>query len=192
MPILFSDDLPPNVSAGPGEGAMDLVATHLRSLVTAALRTRGTILELGVGWYSTPVLNAIAEATRRRIVTLDNNEDWLKQFYPLRSEYHKIELVGFWGDAPLERESYGLVFVDNGQPAEREYLSYRLLDRTDVFVFHDTEEGPAYGYNRVLPKFRYVYTDKAQKAFTSIASNSVDVRKWVKDLSPVEPTREVT
>jgi hypothetical protein len=57
-----------------------------------------------------------------------------------------------------------------------------MIDVVDVFVMHDTEELFAYGYNRTLPMFKYKYTDKCQAAWTTIASNKIDVTKWVKDL----------
>lgn len=171
---------------------MDIVGSHQRCLVAAAMRTQGLMVELGVGWYSTPILHEIATAQQRRLITFDNNNDWLSQFRGLSNEWHQLHLLGWWGDMPLE-ERYGMVFVDQGQPIEREYSIRRMIDRTDVFVMHDTEEGFAYGYERTLPMFKYVYTDKSQIAWTSIASNTVDVTDWVIDLPPEsQPKAEVT
>lgn len=197
---------------------MDLVATHQRLLVGAALRTKGPILELGVGWYSTPLLHEIARAMGRPLWTVDNNMDWLGQFMGLADEeleqgfYHDLKLVGWWGELfdgtvssayrPFP-DHFGLVFVDQGQPCEREYAVRGLIDRADVFVLHDTEESFAYGYDRLLGTsrrkakgqgglFEYQWTDKSQKAWTTVASNSVDVGGWFVTLPPVEPTTEVT
>jgi hypothetical protein len=138
---------------------MDLVATHQRLLVGSALRTTGPILELGVGWYSTPLLHEITTVQRRRLLTVDNNRDWLAQFECLGNEYHSLHLVGWWGEmyegVIPAKASFGLVFVDQGQPIEREYAVRRFLNRADVFVLHDTEEPFAYGYCRTLPMFKY-------------------------------------
>lgn len=185
-----------------GEGAMDLVASHQRSLIAAVMRTKGPILELGCGWYSSPLLHEIAAATGRPLVTIDNNKDWLEQFratdwpkeYGLERDGHKLILVGWWGDAPFDLyPRWGLCFVDQSQPAEREYAVRRLMDAVDVFVMHDTEEGPAYGYNRVLPMFKYRWDDKCQRAYTSIVSNVIDVSKWgMVELPKVKPATEVT
>jgi len=179
-------------------GEMDLVATHQRFLVAAALRTTGPMLELGVGWYSTPLLHEIARVQQRRLLTVDNNEHWLGQFRSLQCDFHSLELIGWWGD--LEKwsvcrctERVGLVFVDNGQPAEREWLTRMLMNKVDVFVFHDTEEGPAYGYNRILPEFKYLVTDKCQQSWTTIASNRVNVESWnLVPLPVVKPSQEIT
>ena len=171
---------------------MDLVATHQRALVTSALRTQGPILELGVGWYSTPILHEIATVLERPLITVDNNEHWLSQFRNLDNKYHHFHLLGWWGNMPNFYQHYGLVFVDQGQPIEREYSIRRLINVADVFVLHDTEEGFAYGYDRTLPMFKFKQTDKCQKVWTTIASNKVDVSSWLPVLPEVEPSQEVT
>jgi hypothetical protein len=176
------------------EGNMDLVATHQRSLVCAAMRTTGPMLELGVGWYSTTILHEIAEAQHRWLLTVDNIDYWLAQFKPLQSEYHRFADIGWWGDLDkvLGHQRFGLCFVDQGQPIEREYAIRKLIDRVDVFVMHDTEEGHAYGYSRTLPMFKHQCTDDCQQAWTTIASNKVDVSNWLLKLPKVEPSMEVT
>lgn len=179
---------------GRGEGEMDLVASHQRILVGAVLRTPGDILELGVGWYSTPILHELATILDRDLFTADNNPHWLAQFKCLECSRHKLVDVGWWGDlyAWARCISWGVVFVDHAQPIEREYAIRALKGNAAVFVLHDTEEGFAYGYSRTIPSFKYQYTDKCQKAWTTIVSDTVDVSEWFKDLPPVEPTSEIT
>src|SRR5678816_1277742 len=81
-----------------GDSPMDIVASHQRCLIAAMMRTTGPVLELGVGWYSTPLLHEICKVQKRKLLTFDNNSDWLVQFLPLRSEYHYLNLVQWWGD----------------------------------------------------------------------------------------------
>lgn len=199
----------PNTSGPPRGDEVDLVSTHQRLLIAAALRTEGEMIELGCGWYSTPLLHELALATGRRLWTLDNQPYWLPQFADLEHNLHRIVKVGWWPEMwrhfpPAKR--YGLVFVDQGQPIEREYTMREFLERekcgggADVYVLHDTEEGVAYGYNRLLPEleglrdpdkqtyrtpeerppspFKYQWTDRSQAAWTTVASNHVDVTKW--------------
>lgn len=194
MPMNFSK-APPNMS-GPPEGVtVDLVSTHQRLLIGACLRTTGPILELGCGWYSTPLLHEFAMVQGRDLWTIDNQEPWLGQFHSLRCDRHRIIEIGWWWDL-LSIEGippkFGLVFVDNGQPAEREYLVRLLADRTAVFVLHDTEEMTAYGYQRILPMFRYQFTDKSQPAFTSVVSNWEDVSTWFKEIPKRGLTEDIT
>lgn len=178
MPMNFSKS-PPNMSSGPKGNEMDIVSSHQRLLIAAAMRTTGTMLELGCGWYSTPLLHEIAVAQKRLLITMDNQPYWLPMFKGFECGYHLLEQVDWWGNANFQK-SYGMVLVDQGQPIEREYTTRRLLKESDVdvFVFHDTEEKLAYGYERILPMFKYRWTDKAQPAWTTIASNKVDVTKW--------------
>lgn len=205
----FTDRHPAGVSGDPEGGEMDIVASHQRALLAACLRTRGPILELGVGWYSTPLLHEIGCALRREVITVDNNPQWLNEFMPLACEWHSLHLVGWWGELgrlPLPK-NLSVVFVDNGQPAEREYAVRSLLstDLGEVFVMHDTEEGFAYGYDRLLGKnrysadiddfglFKYQWTDYSQKAWTTIASNKLNVGLWgLAQLPHVEPSRDIT
>jgi predicted O-methyltransferase YrrM len=199
MPMNFQD-APPNTSGPPGGEEMDLVSTHLRLLVAAAVRTKGDILELGCGWYSTPVLHEIARAQDRRLWTFDNQEYWLPPFKPFAKKWpgHKVIEVGSWDEMYSHfevQQRFGLVFVDQGQPIEREYAVRRLLAMKagDVFVMHDTEEHRAYGYGRSLPLFKWQFTDKSQKAWTTVASNTTDVTKWgFIALDPHEPSKEIT
>jgi hypothetical protein len=184
---------------------MDLVSSHQRLLIAAALRTTGPILELGCGWYSTPLLHEIAVVGQRYLVTLDSQEPWLGQFRPeLEHRYHQLKLVDWWEDAKLDPRDYGLlparwslVFVDHGPAVERYYVTKRLLtpahQEPTVFVFHDTEEGRAYGYDRILPKFKFTWVDESQPVHTTLASNSVDFASWnLAVLRPRGLTEDVT
>lgn len=192
---------------------MDLVASHQRLLVGCALRTEGPVLELGVGFYSTPLLHEITAHQKRDLVTLDNNEHWLEEFkatkwaesYGLRSKHHRMQYVEWWDQAKLTpaeykitKDRWGLVFVDHGPPIERYYVINRLLNENfkdwepGVFLFHDTEDPHPYGYDRLLPRFKYRWTDTCHKAHTTVASNFYDITKWFTKLPPVQPSEEVT
>lgn len=196
------DNMPIQFKGTPSEheNLMDLVATHQRTLVAACLRTKGPILECGVGWYSTPILHSIAAAQGRDLLTVDNNSHWLKQFQGLNKAYdrHKFLLVGWWGEfyydmtIDFPSDGWDVIFMDQGQPIEREYATRALINNGKIFVFHDTEEGFAYGYDRILPMFRYRWTDECQQSFTTIASNAVDIRNWVPNLPKCNPSTEVT
>jgi hypothetical protein len=184
------------------------------------MRTSGSILELGVGWYSTPLLHEIAVAQDRWLVTADNQEAWFNQFKGLghttkQPNGHLMVLVGSWLElfemTVIHQSSrpWGLVLVDQGQPIEREYAVRKLVTmpqfRDAVYVLHDTEEGRAYGYDRILGRnryssdipeyglFRHQWTDHSQKTWTTLASLTKPVEDWgIIELPPVEPEQEVT
>lgn len=172
---------------------MDNYATHQRFLLKAALRTSGAVLELGCGWYSTPILHEICIAYGRPLVSHDNDPVWLNAIspnykHPLHS-FGKLDRVA-WAE---DDRHWGLVFVDHGPPPElprnsrgllnaldRAQAVLDLMDRTDVFVLHDTEEPVRweYDWDKVLPLFKYQVTDKGHPVQTTILSNRIDVRIW--------------
>lgn len=198
MPINFKK-APPNMSGPPTGEDMDIVGSHQRCLLAAALRTEGPILELGVGWYSTPLLHEIATVQKRKLYTFDNQPYWLPSFKPLQCEHHDIICVGWWPEMYdiIAGERFGLIFVDQGQPIEREYSVRHLLEveegKNAVYVMHDTEELHAYGYERTLPLFRYKVRDECQTAWTTIASNAIDVTRWrLRFIGPHKPSKEIT
>jgi hypothetical protein len=198
LPVINFQGAAPNMSGPPTGSDMDLVASHIRLLAAAALRTQGDVLELGCGWYSTPLLHEITRVQGRRLWTFDNQPYWLPPFEPFKSDMHLISRVGWWQemyDCFPKSLRFGLVFVDQGQPIEREYAIRELLKRemADVFVMHDTEEGHAYGYTRTLPLFKYKWTDESQKVHTTVASNTVNVRAWgLIPLQPHDPSEQIT
>lgn len=158
---------------------MDQSATHQRALVAAAMKTTGPILELGMGWYSTPILHEIAAAQGRMLISADHNHEWILPFRSMASPTHVIHPVGWWGDFNPKEERFGLIFVDHAPACRREDEIRRFLSRGDVFVLHDTEEKFAYGYNRTIDMFKYRCLDSIHEAQTMIVSNVVDVTKWI-------------
>jgi hypothetical protein len=177
---------------------MDNYGTHQRLLLRAALRTTGPMLELGTGWYSTPLLHEVAVLQRRFLLSHDNDPDWMQKmqrvfYHPV---YHRLELLNReawktpWQDI---YGNWGLAFIDHGpRPEEprnskgllnaldRAQAVLDLMDHTDVFVLHDTEPAVRweYDWDKVLPLFRYQYTDTSHDVHTTILSNKVDVREW--------------
>ena len=155
-------------------------ATHQRLLVKAVLNTGGAIVELGCGWYSTPILHEIAKSQRRPLYTFDTSREWLDQFTHLSMKYanHHLYEVATW--SMLEARVCGVVFIDMAPGAEREYAADAFREKADVLVLHDTENQVEYGWPRVLPTFPYQYTDKTQPTWTTLVSMKIDVREWFK------------
>lgn len=173
----------------------DMMASHQRVLIAAALRTAGPILELGCGWYSTPLLREIDAALQRPVFTIDTNREWASRF-------PGSVLVESWDDCwrmgePLR---WGLAFVDCSPRESRVRLVLRLLPFVSVFVLHDTEppapavkehgykDADAYGFDEVLGTYRYdgggkglfpfQYTDKTHDVWTTVCSCMIDVERW--------------
>jgi len=129
---------------------MDAYGTHQRMLTRAALRVEGSMLELGVGWYSTPILHEIAVCQNRRLLSHDNDPAWLEKLKLVFS--HPLHQFALLNREDWKTDNWGLVFVDHGPPPDlprndrgllnaldRAQAVLDLMDRTDVFVIHDTE-----------------------------------------------------
>ena len=152
-------------------------STHQQLLVKAVLNTGGPIVELGAGYYSTPILHELALSQRRHLFTFDNNYEWIKQFEYLKGTLHSIDFVPIW-EKLFIRMSFGIVFVDQAPGEAREFSIGSFRHCADVLVLHDTENLVEYGYQRVLPTFEFQYTDKTQPTWTTVCSDKIDVKEW--------------
>jgi len=66
--------------------------THVKLLLVSALMTRGDILEMGSGYFSTQLLHDIVqeEAGSRMLVTAESSNDWLQKHAGLQSDFHQL------------------------------------------------------------------------------------------------------
>jgi len=130
-------------------------ATHQPVLYEAAARCTGPILELGAGEGSTRLLHAICRASGRRLVTLDNDANWLRRYEPLRCDWHELRAVRNWAkaltDPSISSTDWGLIFVD-GKPWESRTLAVSLLkEKATYIIVHDCDYFPVHGiFGRVI------------------------------------------
>lgn len=145
---------------------IDPFATHQRMLVKYLMGTEGTILELGCGNYSTPIIHEIGTSQKRHIITVDNDIEWIELFDRFRTENHKCIHVVEWDEWKPEGV-YGLAFIDHAPGGRRVIEMQRLLTCVDLFVVHDTED-PSYGFDSIASCFRHVETDDSETPWTSV------------------------
>jgi hypothetical protein len=120
---------------------MDPYATHIEPLIRAALGCDGAILELGCGYYSTPVLAAIAAHKGVRFTALSSHADWANRFNA-RFDVRPID----WTDVDFGGP-WGMVFIDNEQETQdriRHLPALRLVTR--CVVIHDFQHCAKYGH----------------------------------------------
>lgn len=158
---------------------MDAFSTHQRSLIVAINNTAGPVIELGAGWYSTPILHEMCKATGRHLTTIDDSDAWVSQFEWMASDIHKIEHVDLWENAKFDMPRYGLAFIDHAPAHRRREEILRLFDICDVFVAHDWEDQESYCYNLLEGVFEFVAIDNLHETKTAILSSKVDVTKWL-------------
>lgn len=168
---------------------MDSFATRLPVLMGAVSCTKGPILELGCGNYSTPILHEVAEKSLRYVLTLDCDQEWMSRFTGMRSAYHSLVCVGMtdgfkktgvsvkedfdvWQNCTLidNEPMWSVVLVDHRPGERRKDEIVRLKDRAYYIVVHDSQE-PGYGYEPVLSQFKYRYDYKRYDTWTTVVSN---------------------
>jgi hypothetical protein len=164
--------------------SMDSYSTHLVPTITAAIQTsllwpKSSILELGCGHYSTPLLSSIAKTHGRKFELITSDPTWAKQF---QNDAHKLQIIKFssWPGFSFKGK-WGMVLVDHEELAIHRYAQlFKLNNIAKVVVFHDAnridEQGVEWGLINSL--YRHVYFYNRYSPHTAILSNHVDPSKW--------------
>jgi hypothetical protein len=163
---------------------MDSYATHLVPSITAAIQTgllwaKSSILELGCGYYSTPLLSAIAKQQERKFQLITSNPEWSKQF---QNDPDQLKLIDFsaWPEVQFLGE-WGMVLVDHEERVIDRYSQlFKLNEKAKVVVLHDAnrieEQGISWGLIHALYQHIYFYDRYYPK--TAIMSNYVNPSEW--------------
>ena len=144
-------------------------SSHQIPLVCCVQACTEPVLELGCGWYSTPLLHALCQG--RRLISVDSDRDWMDQFSCLTSKSHSLICSTPEGDCVLPPAFWGVVLVDN-RPHTRRVVDIQKFRRTARWlVCHDTED-PVYGYGPVLDTFTYRCDFTLFSPWTSVVSDN--------------------
>ncbi len=154
---------------GPTENMFISTGSHIPILAFCVINFPGSILELGCGWYSTPLLHCLAGD--RRLLTLENEKEWFDQFKKFQSATHEIRLIDDWDKVNIEGEPWGIAFVDHHPGPRRIVEIERLKDVAKIIVIHDVE-APGYHYEAIWGLFKFVYTCRWFPCWTAIASQT--------------------
>lgn len=152
---------------------IDPWGTHLPLLARCVSVTKGAVLELGCGLYSTPVLHALCHG--RKLFSVESNQEWAKRFIHYRSDNHKVITDG---NIDLS-EKYSVALVDHS-PAHDRARAVEELVNTDLIICHDSEHR-LYDYERVLKDFKYRVEWKRYAPWTTVVSNTMDL-SFLEDL----------
>jgi predicted O-methyltransferase YrrM len=152
--------------------------SYLPILIKLVQNTSGPILELGVGFCSTPFLHWVCYPTKRRLVSYENNPEYYKFAESWKDDFHEIRCINNWDEAVLD-ESWTIAFVDHS-PSHRRAIEIKKLLQADYIVAHDTENRVArdYGYPEIEGLFRYRYKYRDAHPHTSIYSNKYNIRNF--------------
>lgn len=181
---------------------MDPFSTHQALLVAALLSTEGAVVEMGGGYYSTPLISAFSNAQRRQAYTIETFGPVYESLLRFSSSYHslwRMDGYDFWSDGryakflrdpnlPLSHyidiQSRFLTSFCQKIPSR---ISVVFIDQTpgiiraaaidhfaDIaeFIVVHDTEEPAYGYEPSLSKFRYRWDFRLHTPHSTIVSNS--------------------
>jgi len=151
--------------------------THLPILSRIMEITRGPVLELGMGNFSTPFLDMMCRRQKRLLVSYDNDPKWHKINKRYEHEYHKIILVEDWSKIDIDSTHWSVVLIDHRPALRRREEAVRLKHNANYILLHDSEEKVRtfYGYERILPHFKYRYNYDKLIPNTLVLSNFVDL-----------------
>lgn len=153
---------------------MNPFATHMPTLLACLQHTSGPVLELGSGWFSTPVLSAFA--TDRLVRTVETDRDWhalvsrICTNQPITPHRHQIIYVPDYEEAPIFDQDWEIVLLDHEPPPRRGADALRLRDRCRLMIGHDSQH-PAYGYAAAFGTFKYQFTDSQRFPWTTAVSD---------------------
>lgn len=112
--------------------------THMPLLIKLLLGTKGTVIEVGSGPFSTPLIHWICSYTGRKLITYENVQSYYKFAKQFQSKYHSIRFVETWDDMPVQE--CAVIMIDH-EPSERRVVDIeRFKDSCEYMIVHDTEE----------------------------------------------------
>jgi hypothetical protein len=152
-------------------------------LLACLRRTTGPVLELGSGWFSTPLVAAFA--TDRLVRTVETNHEWYDRisrvctYQPITRHRHQIVFVPDYNDAPIDDQQWSVVLLDHEPPPRRGVDALRLRDRCQLMIGHDSEHSD-YGYGPAFDTFKYRFTLSSVFPWTTVVSDT-DPLDWIED-----------
>lgn len=153
---------------------LDTWESHQPVLLGLLRERPARVLELGMGYSSTPIVLALSASS----VSMETDPAWFARFSRFASDDHAFELLTDytateWHSPFLEQE-WDVVFVDNSPYSTRQTNLMQVADKARFVVCHDTEEcfkpaGSSYGWD--FSSFRYVWTYTRFDNYTTVVSN---------------------
>lgn len=153
--------------------------THIPMLVKIFDMSKGDVLELGSGYFSTTLLRWLCEMTGRKLYSYETDQFWYKKATLSPVDFHKVFLINKrdWNDAEIERP-WGMVLIDHS-PDERRWVEIkRLANLAEYIVIHDSNlsEVKQYGYEKIWNLFKYRYDYTKLNPNTTVVSNFHDLK----------------
>lgn len=145
-----------------------LAGSHIPVMVKLLNATKGSVLELGAGYNSTPLLYWMCQSQNRHLESYENDKEWIKKLqYPVTyTDNWEMDLDIFWD----------IVFIDHRPAKKRRSSALYYAKKAKFIVLHDSElaDHPAYKYTPIYKEFKYKYEYTKVTPHTIVLSNFVD------------------
>jgi len=150
--------------------------SHMPVIARLVDMTQGPILELGMGIYSTSLLDVMCHEGKRTLISYDNDPAWFKENQGWESDYHKVHFVNNYNEADIENTHWSVALVDH-RPALRRIIEIkRLAPHAEYIIVHDTEPecDRFFRYSKIYPLFKYRFDYRKCRPHTTVLSNFFD------------------
>ena len=153
--------------------------SHLPMLIKLILMTEGPILELGTGFFSTPVLHWLCAEKKRKLVSYDSQEKYIEVAKNYIADFHDIHLVNDWSTIDISQH-WSIVLIDHAPGPQRKVEMARVANNADYVIVHDTEprNDKYYHYSESAHLYKYRYDYDKVYPNTSLFSNFKDLSEW--------------
>jgi hypothetical protein len=151
--------------------------SHLPVLMRALDKTEGTILEFGMGEYSTAIISMMARLQGRKAHFFETNKEW---FDYVRTKYGnrmcEFNLVENWDDVRIKKMA-GFAFIDHAPDERRKEEIKRFANSIMVIAVHDSQPkaDKHFRYSEVFPLFKYKRDFTKYSPHTTLLSNFVSL-----------------
>ena len=153
--------------------------SHIPTLIKLLEITSGPVLELGLGIFSTPLLHNMCKVMGRKLVSYDNDKNWVDMHSRFIKDDHEVYFVDNWDDAKIDDTQWSVVLVDHGPSERRAVDTLRLKDNADYIALHDSDGRfeKHYGYSKVYPLFKHVKASGGDfRPKTTVLSDKFDLK----------------
>lgn len=122
------------------------------ALAACLTATKGSVLEIGVGHYSTHWLHDVCQAAERTLVSCEEDKEWYEAVEGLRDVGHYIYNDSYDKLLPERtRQQWSVVFMDHSPGPRRGQDLLLFLPIADYVVIHDYHLAIEEAVKAVLP-----------------------------------------
>lgn len=167
--------------------------SHLPILMKVMSLSKGDVLELGAGLYSTPFLYWLCRDQERKFVSFENDFDWWRMVWNIKDVTQETMItriiegavschIADWNDLDLENMGrWSVAFIDHS-PSRRRIIDIKALaNKADFVVIHDTQRNYKFcDFKQIYPLFRYRYDYDKSIPHTTVLSNFINLEEALK------------